>query len=224
MIFDCDGTLIDSQNAIVEAINDVFSEAEFPAPTRNDVMGIIGLSLPEAFAVLAPDATATERHNFADQYKAAFTVRRAHQAHEEPLYPGISSVIAQLAGQSDVALAIATGKSRRGVDRLLAREGWTEAFDSIQTADQHPSKPHPSMIMSALQETGGGTDEAVMIGDTTFDMEMARSAGVAALGVGWGYHSVPTLQRAGAEHITLNVETLLTDIERLCAQRSPVLG
>ncbi|MCH9765151.1 MAG: HAD-IA family hydrolase, partial [Alphaproteobacteria bacterium] len=87
-----------------------------------------------------------------------------------------------------------------------------------------PSKPHPSMIMSALQETGGGTDEAVMIGDTTFDMEMARSAGVAALGVGWGYHSVPTLQRAGAEHITLNVETLLTDIERLCAQRSPVLG
>ena len=133
-------------------------------------------------------------------------------------------MIETLAADDGVALAIATGKSRPGVDRLLKREGWETAFDSIQTADRHPSKPHPSMIFHALQETGATPECTVMIGDTTFDMEMARSAEVAALGVSWGYHATATLRRAGAHAIAETADTIMEDLNSIWAERRQTVG
>lgn len=223
VIFDCDGTLIDSQHAIVEAINEVFDAAGLAVPTRDDVMAIIGLSLPEAFATLVPDADEALRSRLGAQYRAAFTRHRESQARQEPLYPGIRDVIEHLGKSDDTALAIATGKSRAGVHRLLAREAWDCYFDSIQTADMNPSKPHPGMVFSALQDVGAMADQAVMIGDTTFDMEMARAASIGALGVAWGYHPVAALKQAGAHHITASASTLLGDIDRLLTERTAVV-
>ncbi len=187
-------------------------------------MSIIGLSLLEAFAVLAPGAGSDMQTKLVARYKAAFTEQRQASATEEPLYPGIKDVVAALCAQEDIALAIATGKSRPGVDRLVKREDWHDAFDSIQTADQHPSKPHPSMIFHALQETGADPAQTVMIGDTTFDMDMARAAEVRALGVSWGYHPVADLKDAGAHHITHTTKSLLADIQSLIAPRSETFG
>lgn len=224
VIFDCDGTLIDSQHAIVAAIGEAFSSFNLPVPPRSAVTSIIGLSLLEAFSVLAPDLSPDEQAKLAAHYKVAFTAQRQANATQEPLFPGVSDVILTLRDDPDVALAIATGKSRPGVDRLVRREGWHGVFDSIQTADHHPSKPHPSMIFHALQETGADAFETVMIGDTTFDMDMALAAGVKAIGVGWGYHPVTALEHSGAHTITLDAQTLLNDIFNLISTRSETVG
>jgi phosphoglycolate phosphatase len=203
IIWDCDGTLIDSQNAIVEAMDYAFSSIGAPPPDRKAVMTVVGLSLPEAFVQLHPDGDVVTREALAARYKNAFVELRHDPAHHEPLYTGIAEIIEMLSARDDVMMAIATGKSRRGVDRLLAREGWQTAFSSIQTADGHPSKPHPSMIQQAMLETGTEPHATVMIGDTTYDIEMARAARVGALGVDWGYHDVAALERAGAHKIAV---------------------
>lgn len=219
VIFDCDGTLIDSQHAIVAAIGDAFSSLDIETPARRDIMAIIGLSLPAAFERLAPDASPETQCDLAGRYKAAFTQRRQAGQPDEALYAGIAGLIAALSAEEATTLAIATGKSRVGVDRLLKREGWQSHFASIQTADTHPSKPHPSMIFQAMQETGADPANTVMIGDTTFDVEMARAAQVAALGVSWGYHPVSELYRAGAHHVSDTADTLIEDLNGLIGKK-----
>lgn len=224
LIFDCDGTLVDSQHAIVAAIGDAFASLDLAPPSRSAVQAIIGLSLPEAFSALAPDASSDTQTELAVRYRAAFTERRLADLQEEQLYPGIRTVISELSAHEDVALAIATGKSRPGVDRLLRREGWEKAFVSIQTADRHPSKPHPSMIFHAMQETGADPTATVMIGDTTFDMDMARAANVSALGVSWGYHPVSALKDAGAHHVSQSADTLIGDVKGLIGAGRQTVG
>ena len=137
----------------------------------------------------------------------------------DPLYAGIAEVVAELAARDDVVLGIATGKSRRGVARILEREGWHGRFLTIQTADDHPSKPHPSMILRAMQETDANPASTLMVGDTTYDIEMARRAGVGAIGVGWGYHEPQRLVQAGAHGVVAASGALLAAIDaRLAVQ------
>ena len=200
VIFDCDGTLIDSQHNITAAMAHAFAGHALPAPPTHQVLSVVGLSLTEAFAVLAPGEPPEVRRALAERYRNAHAEGHL-QREDEPLYPGIRETIMALAERGDTLLGIATGKSRRGVARLLEREGWHGTFLTIQTADDHPSKPHPSMIVSALAEAGVGADAAVMVGDTSFDMAMARSAAVGALGVAWGYHRPDLLVAAGAHDI-----------------------
>ena len=114
-------------------------------------------------------------------------------------------------------LGIATGKSRRGVDAIFERLGLHPYFVTIQTADGHPSKPHPSMIRAAIHETGAAAESTVMIGDTVFDIEMAKNAEVAGVGVTWGYHPVDQLKLAGAHEIVTGYADLLPAIDRLLA-------
>ncbi len=202
VIFDCDGTLVDSQHAIFTAMERAFASRALVVPSRAAVLGVVGLSLVNAVARLLPRQTdAGLIEDLAERYKSAFQDLRKDPAHDEPLFPGCRAALDRLMARDDVLLGIATGKSRRGVDIMLKREGLTGAFSTIQTADDHPSKPHPSMIERALGETGVEAAQAVMVGDTSFDMEMAREAGVAALGVAWGYHPVAELQDAGAHMI-----------------------
>ena len=215
VIFDCDGTLVDSQHAIVAAMEHAFATAGLAAPARTDVLGVVGLSLPEAFAVLAGRHPVSVQIELARLYRTgAQRARETGVVHAEPLYDGIRETIVALAGMEDVVLGVATGKSKRGVARLVEREGWHGRFLTVQTADDNPSKPHPSMILKAMSEAGVDADAAIMVGDTSFDMEMARNARVGALGVGWGYHTPDRLAAAGAHAIVSVVRELPTAIER----------
>ncbi|SFV32402.1 HAD-IA family hydrolase [Hyphomicrobium facile] len=220
IVFDCDGTIVDSQAGIVLSMDHAFSSLGLVAPSRAATLSVVGLSLPEAFAALAPDHDRATRAELAERYKSAFRDLKHDPSETEILFPLAKETIAHLALRDDHLLGIATGKSRRGVDRLFSREGWHESFSTIQTADDHPSKPHPSMLLRAMTETGTTPDLTVMIGDTTYDMEMARAAGVAAIGVAWGYHEVAMLTEAGAHVIIERFEDLPAAIEQVFATES----
>jgi phosphoglycolate phosphatase len=198
IVFDCDGTLVDSQHMIVAAMDRAFVASGLPAPRREHVLGVVGLSLMPAIGRLLPAAGYGALHRLAEDYKLAFHDLRRTKRHQEPLYEGIRETITLLAAESGVLLGLATGKSRRGVETVLEREGLRGCFHTVQTADTHPSKPHPAMIHAAMAEAGAEPRDTLMIGDTTFDMEMARAAGVTALGVAWGYHPADELVAAGA--------------------------
>jgi len=218
VIFDCDGTLVDSQAAIFATMQHAFGRLDLPAPPRIEVLGVIGLSLPEAFAILAPQESPAMRSALIEAYRSGFSQVRENGAHHnDPLFPGMRTAITALAAREQVVLGVATGKSKRGVARLLDREGWNNHFLTIQTADDHPSKPHPSMIFKAMADAGVGPQATVMVGDTTFDIEMARSARVGAVGVGWGYHRPEQLVRAGAHVVADSGEQLVATIDALLA-------
>jgi phosphoglycolate phosphatase len=198
IVFDVDGTLVDSQDLIVAAQAETFRAHGMVPPGRERSLSIVGLSLVQAFRVLAPDGPAK---SLAEGYKAAFQKLRRNPAYREPLFAGADELLTELSTRDDVVLGIATGKSRRGVAHLLERHGWQEVFSTIQTADDAPSKPHPAMLEQALAETGASAGASAMIGDSTFDMTMARAVGMGAIGVSWGYHRPQALREAGAEVI-----------------------
>ncbi|HEY8603952.1 HAD-IA family hydrolase [Tsuneonella suprasediminis] len=199
-VFDCDGTLVDGQAAVCDAMDAAFAVAGLTLPDRNRVRRIVGLSLPQAVRVLAPDAEAGRQAAAVDAYKASFRATREQGRLEEPLFEGITPLLHALR-DNGWQLAVATGKSDRGLTACLAAHGIADLFVSLQTADRHPSKPHPAMLEAALFEAATQPGDAVMIGDTTFDIDMARAAGVRAIGVAWGYHAPSELIAAGAEAV-----------------------
>lgn len=195
VIFDVDGTLIDSQAEIMAAMTAAFAGEGLEAPPRAAVLGIVGLSLDRAMAVLVPDLPETRRAALVAGYKAAFNVARSvHGAAVSPLYPGARDVLDLLMAQPDTLMGIATGKSQRGLDAMIDAHDLRRYFVTRQVADHHPSKPHPAMIRAALAETGVAARDAVMVGDTVFDMDMALAAGVRGIGVTWGYHAADALR------------------------------
>ena len=196
IVFDVDGTLVDSQADIFASMAAAFAEAGLPVPARADVLGIIGLSLDNAIGKLAPQVDAVMLSRMVARYKDAYVALRERDGAEvtSPLYPGVRAMLDRLKARDDVLLGVATGKSRRGLDALLDGHGLTGFFVTEQVSDYHPSKPHPSMLEACLDETGALASEAAMIGDTSYDMEMARAARFGAVGVSWGYHAVDRLQ------------------------------
>ena len=199
-LFDCDGTLVDGQAGVCNAMDAAFADAGLPLPDRHLVRRIVGLSLPQAIRSLAPDISEVHQAEIDTAYRSRFRASRESGALVEPLYDGIAALVEALAADG-WTLGVATGKSNRGLEHCLATHGLTRHFTTLQTADRHPSKPHPAMIHAALAETGAQSEECVMIGDTAFDMAMASAAGVRALGVDWGYHTPRELFEAGAEAV-----------------------
>lgn len=197
VVFDCDGTLVDSQAAICRAMECAFTAAGLPEPSRAAVRRIVGLSLPQALQELAPGASAAQHAHALEAYKASFRAARSEGRLEQPLYPGIEALLRRLHAGGR-ALGVATGMSDRGLEACLARHGVRGLFTTLQTADRHPSKPHPAMLEAALFEAGAAPGEAVLVGDTVYDIAMARAAGVRAVGVAWGYHEPAELIEAGA--------------------------
>jgi phosphoglycolate phosphatase len=197
-VFDCDGTLVDGQAGVVNAMEAAFAGAGLAAPDRHQVRRIVGLSLPQAIRLLAPEADEELRQGIDHAYREAFRSARESGQLVEPLYDGIAELVENLAS-AGWTLGIATGKSDRGLAHMLATHGLSAAFATLQTADRHPSKPHPAMLQAALRETMVDPAAAVMIGDTQYDMAMAVDAGVRAIGVDWGYHTAQELHEAGAE-------------------------
>lgn len=199
-VFDCDGTLVDGQAAICETMEQAFAAAGLPQPDRHSVRRMVGLSLPYALRELAPEADEEQRARAVEAYKEGYRALRLSGALQEPLYDGIAELIGRLAAAGWL-LGVATGKSDRGLHACLDTHGIKQHFITLQTADRHPSKPHPAMLEAALFEAGVSPADAVMIGDTSFDMEMACAARVRAIGVDWGYHEPHELLDAGASAV-----------------------
>lgn len=206
VIFDVDGTISDSQAHILHAMSYAYASEGLPAPTRDAVLSIVGLSLPEAVARIAPELSDQRQAAIVAAYKGSYMDARAAQP--APLYPGAEALLRRLAARDDLLLGVATGKSRRGLRALLEHHQLDKLFVTTQVADDHPSKPSPSMIFTALSEAGVDAAHAVMIGDTTFDIDMAGAAGVASIGVRWGYHPVADLIASGAGQIVDDFEAL----------------
>ncbi len=184
IVFDWDGTLMDSAAHIVQCFERAFADAGVPGPGERAIRQIIGLGLSEAIAVLAPNVGAAERTRVRERYSAHFI---ALDVEATSLFPGVRDGLERLAAHGYL-LAVATGKSRRGLDRVLAHTGLGDLFVATRCADEAFSKPHPRMLEDILERTGVPAARAIMIGDTTYDLIMARSAGVEALAVSYGVH------------------------------------
>lgn len=214
-VFDCDGTLVDSQANIIRAMEETFERHRLDAPDRHATRRITGLSLLEAMQVLLPDADGALHLSLAEDYKLAFQrLRLRGELADEPLFPGVREGLATLE-KAGWLLGVATGKSDRGLKLCLEHHGLHPHFVTLQTADRHPSKPHPAMLFAAIDEAGAQPALTAMIGDTTFDMEMAVAAGTRPLGVDWGYHDAHELEDAGAHRVALDFAELLDMLEEM---------
>lgn len=212
-VFDCDGTLVDGQADVLWSMRRAFERASLPAPDPALVRRMVGLSLPIAIRELAPDLTEREQRDVTEFYKSSFRARREEGLLDEPLYEGIADLLRALA-RKGWQLAVATGKSDRGLAACLAGHELSDLFVSLQTADRHPSKPDPAMLEAALFEAGVVADDAVMVGDTVFDMQMAVSARVRPIGVAWGYHEPGELTASGAAMVARDIAELQAELER----------
>ena len=198
VIFDVDGTLVDSQAHIMAAMEGAFAAVGRPLPPRATALSVVGLSLPLALRRLVPGAPEEEAEAMVSAYSETFQRLRLSGETASPLFPGTRDMLEALAAGTGTLLGLATGKSRRGLEHLLETHGLSRYFVTTQVADDHPSKPHPSMLLAALRETGAEAGGAVMVGDTEYDIEMGRAAGFRTVGVAWGYHARDRLSGADA--------------------------
>ena len=196
-VFDCDGTLVDSGATITAALKASLLQHGFDVPPPSVSRRVIGLSLVEAMAALLPEASAEQHRALAEDYKRAFMQLRTAGQVEEPLFDGVLALLDELEADGWL-LAVATGKSDRGLRHCLEQHDIHARFVSLQTADRHPSKPHPSMVEQAIADSGASPHTTIVVGDTSFDMAMAANAGAAPIGAGWGYHEPEELIEAGA--------------------------
>lgn len=213
VLFDCDGTLVDSGGLIHETMRRTFHHFEKPEPKVEDTKAIIGLTLDIAIARMLGRAHAgDEEVAMMAYYKSLFTEVRRDLDFREPLFAGIREVIDAIAPRDDLLIGAVTGKSRRGLDLILDTHGFRSCFIVSRTADDCPSKPHPAMVTECCDETGMVAADTLVIGDAVYDMEMAKAAGARAIGVSWGYASVEALREAGADAIVDHPSQLLAHI------------
>lgn len=207
-LFDCDGTLVDSQANICMAMEHAFDDAGLASPPRSDIRRIVGLSLLEIMRKLLPDANDAVHREMVERYRASYLTLRSSGLEHEPLYDGIAGVLDKL--QKDGwMLGVATGKSDRGLERCLNYHGIRDMFATLQTADRHPSKPSPSMVYQAMADANADPKSTIMIGDTVYDILMGKAAGCRTIGVSWGYHPVAEMRDSGADLIAETMDELM---------------
>jgi phosphoglycolate phosphatase len=215
-VFDIDGTLVDSRASILQAATEAARDLGLPDPHYDRVRQIVGLSLPQALAVLEPDLRPDELERFTEAFRASFG-RMFDAGHEEPLYPGAMETLRRL-HRDGWRLSLATGQNRRGVARNLAREGWAELFVSSHCAEDGPGKPDPAMLRAAMAAAGADAVDTIMIGDTAHDITMALNAGVRPQGVAWGFHTVEEQIAAGAPHVAADFADLEVALDRFASR------
>ncbi len=191
-----------------------FARYSLAPPPRSQTRRVVGLSLVEAMQAMLPAAAPEQHVAMADHYKQAFHEMRGGGLVEEPLYEGVADLVDTLE-RDGWLLGVATGKSDRGLRLCLEHHGLHPRFVTLQTADRHPSKPHPSMIEQAMADAGASPKTTIMIGDTSYDMAMARAAGVTAIGVAWGYHEAEELVAAGADFIAEHPRDIISFVKAL---------
>lgn len=215
VVFDCDGTLVDSQHTILHGLEVGFEAVGLKMPDRQTALSIVGLSLEPAFLQLVGRENEDLVPRMCEAYRSAKVSRRIAALDHDPLYPGTREVLDMLSRRDDVLMGVATGKHSRGVAHMVEVHDLHGKFITVQTADKAPSKPHPGMLLQAMSETGADPKRTVMIGDTSFDMEMARNAGVHGIGVTWGYHVPQELRRAGARRVVDGFPELIPALEEV---------
>ena len=219
VMFDFDGTLVDSQGGIIAAMAEAFRGAGLEDPAPAAVRRVVGLSLLEAIGELMPGAETGAVAAVAQRYRDAYYALRSEPDYHEPLFPGARAAL-QALDQPEVLLGIATGKARRGLLSSLERHDLASHFVTLKTGDDGPGKPHPGILESAMAEVGVGAVDTVMVGDTVFDIQMARNAQAQALGVSWGYHEAGELSSAGAARVIDSFEDLLPALQAIDEVRS----
>ncbi|MEQ9520172.1 MAG: HAD-IA family hydrolase [Parvibaculum sp.] len=224
VVFDCDGTLVDSQHMIVAAMSRAMAEHGLVELPRATVLSIVGLSLEQAITKLLPTENVATVARVQESYRAAFFHLRDDPDLHEPLFEGTRQALTWLASRGDVVLGVATGKSQRGLRAILELHDIRDHFVTLQTADNHPSKPHPSMMLQAMAETGARPENTVIIGDTSYDMVMGRDAQVRSIGVSWGYHKADELHAHGAELVLEQFADLQPALETIWSGASQVSG
>ncbi len=222
ILFDIDGTLLDSGNIIIGAQERTASELGLVHPSREAGFGVVGMSLDLALARLFGNAVPVD--HLSDTYKRIFNGMRGTAGFEEPLFGGVPDVLAELSAWQDARLGIATGKTKRGLDYVVEMYGWHDMFMTFQTADSAPSKPDPGMILNAMADAGSSPERTVMIGDSVHDMRMAKAAGVAAIAVSWGFQPPAMLVEAGAGSVALSVAELPVLIAQALKRPLPMAG
>lgn len=218
-VFDCDGTLVDSQQSIVAAMHAACDTHGFDKPTAESVRRVVGLPLDVAIRQLMPGVDHDFSQVVSETYKAAFFDLRQAGGVQEPMFPGVGAVLDQL-DEAGWIMGIATGKSHRGLVSTLKHHNLYERFVTHQTADRAHGKPHPDMMYKAMNETGAEAQDTIMIGDTTFDIEMASNAKVRSIGVAWGYHETQELMDAGAACVVSTADELSHALFSMAETRS----
>ncbi len=206
ILFDVDGTLLDSGNIIIGAQERTAEAFGLVHPGREAGFGVVGLSLDLALGQLFGDAVPVD--HLSETYKRIFNAMRGSAGFEEPLFDGVPAVLSELASLGDTKLGIATGKTRRGLDYIVEMYGWHDLFVTFQNADNAPSKPDPGMILQAMGVVGSVPHRTVMIGDSVHDMRMAKAAGATAIAVSWGFQPPAMLVGAGADMVARSVSEL----------------
>jgi phosphoglycolate phosphatase len=212
-LFDCDGTILDSVGIIHDSMTQTFVEFGYREPAMADTRSIIGLTLNLAIARLRDVAVDAEIERMTTRYKEIFNEIYHKPGFTQSLFPGMGALVENLALQPYATLGVVTGKSRRGMEMFFATHGYKSSFGPIRTADDCPSKPHPAMVSECCAEAGIAPAQTLVIGDSVFDMQMAKSAGARAIGVSWGYNSVADLNVAGADAIAEDADHLMQLLE-----------
>ncbi|MDX3893576.1 HAD-IA family hydrolase [Pusillimonas sp.] len=188
VVFDWDGTVMDSTRAIVASIQGACADLGLPVPDARQASWVIGLSLESALYHAVPTLTADLFDDFQNRYRAHYL----GQDGQLPLFDGMAELLASLRGRG-VLLGVATGKSRLGLDRVLTQRSMHGQFDVTRCADESFSKPHPAMLLEIMDALCLEPDEVLMVGDTSHDMQMARNAGIDGLAVTYGAHDPEAL-------------------------------
>jgi phosphoglycolate phosphatase len=217
VVWDVDGTLVDSRESIFQTAVVAYAELGLPAPTYDAVRQIVGLGLREAFTVLEPQMPDDEIDRLTQAYRLAFQALRRDPTFVEPLYDGAADTLDRLRADG-WKIAIATGKSRNGLETIVRLHGWADLFDSTHCADDGPGKPHPAMVLEAMKALSVPPSRTIVVGDTAHDMRMAKAAGAYAQGVTWGFHTAEEIAEGGADHIADDFATLNRQIDIFAAR------
>ena len=217
VVWDIDGTLVDSRETIFKASTAAYEALGMPAPVYDQLRQIVGLGLREALGVLSPALDDDRLDRLTQAYREAFQALHAAPDFNETLYDGAAETLDRLRADG-WKIAMATGKSRRGVESVLREHGWADLFDSTHCADDGPGKPHPAMLLEAMKALGVRPERTLMVGDTAHDMRMAKAAGVYAQGVSWGFHTAQEVLEGGADHVADDFAALNRQIDAFAAR------
>ncbi|MEO0637626.1 MAG: HAD-IA family hydrolase [Pseudomonadota bacterium] len=214
VLFDCDGTLIDSAGVIVAVMHLAFEQAGVPPVDDDAVRGIIGLSLPIAIGrLLDIDPQSRQAAELTDLYKRQFMEYRSSGDFAEPVFGGVDAMLEAVMQRPPVSAGVVTGKSRRGLQIVASHHNFEWLLPISRTADECVFKPAPDMVLECCAQSGIDEGRTLVVGDTSYDMEMAKAAGARAIGVSWGYHEPEMLLAAGAETVLEHPTHLLPLID-----------
>ena len=215
VVFDCDGTLVDSQQSIVKATEEALAAFNLPPPERERILRAVGLPVEAAMRRHAPQVNEETLADISHKFRNIYNELNQQDDRGQVMFDGMRELIGALAQEQDTLLGIVTMKSRRGLHRVVDAYDIRGAFKTLKSADDGPGKPAPDLLLAAMDECAMTPAQTVMVGDTGFDMLMAKAAKAHAVGVAWGYQDIDEMEEGGADVIAHTPQELAAILERL---------